>query len=260
MTKQSLYYEQVVPVSAQRHRDWALEHRTDFEFAGHSNFVPLAAVEFPAAAAEYAIVFAGSEGAVNPVAILGLKSDENLYLDEKNSWDAKYIPAFVRRYPFVFSKNEDASKFTLCIDEKYQGWNQDGRGKNLFDSNGERTEYLKNTLNFVQSYQRDFIRTQAFCRKLEALDLLTTMAARFKLPSGEKAQLTGFMAIDREKLAALPGDKLAELAKSGELEMMYLHLQSLRNLERVLLRNKANELGSDSWNEPTDNSSEKPMH
>ena len=260
MTKQLLYYEQVVPVSAQRHRDWALEPRADFEFAGHSNSVPLAAVEFPAAAAEYSIVFAGSEGAVSPVVILGLKADENLYLDDSNRWNAKYIPAFVRRYPFVFSRNEEGSKFALCIDEKYSGWNQEGRGQNLFDSEGEGTEYLQKVLNFVQSYQRDFVHTQALCRKLEELGLLSPMAARFKLPSGEKAQLTGFMAIDREKLNALPGDKLAEMAKSGMLELMYVHLQSLRNLERVLIRNKGNELGSDSWNELVDSSSEKPMH
>jgi hypothetical protein len=260
VTKQMLYYEQVAPVSAKRHQDWALEQRADFEFAGHSNSVPLAAVEFPAAAAEYSIVFAGSEGAVSPVVILGLKADENLYLDDSNQWDAKYIPAFVRRYPFVFSKNDEASTFTLCIDEKHGGWNQEGRGQNLFDSKGEGTEYMKKVLNFVQGYQRDFMHTEAFCRKLEELGLLSPMTAKFKLPSGEKAQLTGFMAIDREKLNALPGDKLAEMAKSGMLELIYVHLQSLRNLERVLIRNQGKELGSDSWNELADSSSEKPMH
>ena len=69
VTKQMLYYEQVVPVSAQRHQDWALEPRADFEFAGHSNSVPLVTVEFPAAAAEYSIVFAGSQGAASPAVI-----------------------------------------------------------------------------------------------------------------------------------------------------------------------------------------------
>ena len=236
MTKQLLYYRQAVPLSPKRHEKWSLAPRADFEFAGHSNSVPIAATEFPAAAAEYTIVFSGQEGAVSPVAILGLKPDENLYLDETKQWDAKYIPAFVRRYPFVFSKSKEGDKLILCIDEKYGGWNQEGHGQHLFDANGESTEYLGKTLNFVQEYQRQFERTQAFCRKLGELELLEPMAARFKLPSGEKAQLTGFQAVDRDKLKSLPGDKLADLAKTGELELIYVHLQSMRNFSEMLAR------------------------
>jgi hypothetical protein len=260
MTKQLLYYEHAVPVSAERHGEWSLAPRTDFEFAGHSNSVPIAATEFPAAAAEYAIVFAGSEGGVSPVAILGLKPDENLYLDETNRWDAKYIPAFARRYPFVFSKSNDGSKLVLCIDEQYGSWNQEDQGQRLFDANGERTEYLGKILNFVQDYQRQFERTQAFCQKLGELDLLQSMAVRFKLPSGDKAQLTSFMAVDREKLKALSGDTLAELARTGELELVYMHLQSLRNFDRVLARVTGDESMTESWNEVADSTSEKLIH
>jgi hypothetical protein len=245
MTKQLLYYEHAAPVSAQRHRDWSLVPRANYEFAGHSNWVPLAAGEFPAAAAEYAIVFAGSEGAVQPTAILGLRADENVYLDEQKRWNAKYIPAFVRRYPFVFSRSEDGKQFTLCIDEQYSGWNQEGRGKPLFDSNGEGTEFLKTMLGFVTDYQRQFDATLAFCRKLQDLDLLEPMTARFKLPSGKDAQLTGFMAIDRDKLKALPGDTLSELARTGELELIYVHLQSMRNISAMLGRVRRGEAGED---------------
>ena len=37
------------------------------------------------------------------------------------------------------------------------------------------------------------------------------------------------MAVNRAKLKAVSGDKLAELAKTDELELIYLHLQSMRN-------------------------------
>ena len=237
MTKQLLYYENVVPVSEQRHRDWSLAPRTSFDFADQSNSVPLAVVEFPMAAQEYPIVFTGTEEVVQPAVILGLKPDENLFLNEEKKWNAKYIPAFVRRYPFVFSKStKEDNKFILCIDEKYAGWNQEGNGKPLFDDNGERTEYLNNILNFVQDYQVQAMRTQDFCKKLQALDLLEPVSAKFKLPSGKQAAMTGFMAVNRKKLAELPGDKLAELAKTGELEMIYVHLQSLRNLSMLAPR------------------------
>ena len=257
MTKQLLFYENVVPVSAQRHRNWSLDTRTGYEFAGHTNSVPLAAAEFPAAASEYVIVFTGTGEVLNPSVILGLKPDENLYLEKQGKWNARYIPAFVRRYPFVFSENED--KFLLCIDEQYAGWNQEGHGKGLFDSNARRTEYLNKTFKFMQSYQVQLSRTQAFCRKLGALDLLEPMTARFKLPSGDKAALSGFMAVDRKKLNALPGEKLAELAKTGELELIYVHLQSLRNITSMLARAFGDVAGNEVTDEPIHTGSNKEV-
>ena len=38
--------------------------------------------------------------------------------------------------------------------------------------------------------------------------------------------LGGFQAVSREKLKALPGDTLAELAATNELELIYLRLQN----------------------------------
>ena len=96
--------------------------------------------------------------------------------------ERRYIPAFVRRYPFVFAKDKDNSRLTLCIDEQYGGWNQEGHGKPLFDPEGDGTEFLDSMFRFVTDYQRQFDATLAFCRKLEELDLLEPMKARFKLP------------------------------------------------------------------------------
>ena len=48
--------------------------------------------------------------------------------------------------------------------------------------------------------------------------------------------MTGLLAVDRERLKALPGETLSELAQSGELELIYVHLQSLRNLDRMVAR------------------------
>ena len=260
MTKQLLFYERAVPVSVQRHGTWSMETRSDFRFAGHSSTVPLAAVEFPAAAVEYAIVFTGTGDDIQPSVILGLEADENRYVDEQGKWNAGYIPAFVRRYPFVFSSSEDGSKFTLCIDEEFGGWNQGDRGQRLFDADGEGTEYFKSMLKFVRDYQRESNRTQTFCGKLRDLGLLEPMTARFKLPSGQKAQLTGFMAIDREKLKALSGDELAELAKTGELELMYVHLQSMRNLAGMLQRSTGNEDESEALPDAMEIVTDGPLH
>ena len=135
---QMLFYDKVVPVSSQRHRDLSIE-RVDFGFAAKVNSVPLTAVELPLAAREYTIVFAGTEEAVAPVVVLGVADSQNLYLDENKAWKADYIPAFVRRYPFVFAQGKDANQFTLCIDEDWSGCNREGRGQRLFDDQGNQT-------------------------------------------------------------------------------------------------------------------------
>lgn len=232
---QMLFYENVIPVSSQRHKDLSIE-RVDFAFAANVNSVPLTAIEIPLAAREYTIVFAGTDEAVAPVVVLGVEGTKNKYLDENNTWKADYIPAFVRRYPFVFSSNQDNSQFTLCIDEGWTGCNREGRGQRLFDDKGERTPYLSRMLQFLGDYQREFVRTQAYCKKLKELGLLNPMQAQVTLPGGEKRSLVGFLCAARDKVKELPAEKLAELAKTDELELTYLHLASLGNLGSVVNR------------------------
>jgi len=233
MTTQLLIYETAVPVSNGRHGQSSVDSTGDYAFSRHVNAVPLMAVEFPSATSEYAIVFAGNDDALMPAVILGMRGKENAYLDADNKWRAKYVPAFIRRYPFVFSKSEDGQTFTLCIDEAFAGFNKEGRGQALFNEEGKPTPYVENVLKFLQDYQAQFQRTQAFCEKLRKLDLLEPMQATMSLETGEKLSLTGFMAVDRKKLLALSGDVLADLAKTDELELIYLHLHSMRNFNNA---------------------------
>src|SRR5262249_21354079 len=123
-------------------------------------------------------------------------------------------PAFVRRYPFVFSRSEDGTRFTLCIDESWSGCNEDSRGQRLFNDQSERTPYLDNILSFLQEYNVQFARTETFCRKLADLELLEPMQAQFTLAGGAQRSLTGFLAINRDKLKALPADQLVALAQT----------------------------------------------
>ena len=233
MTTQLLIYETAVPVSSGRHGKASVEAGKGYGFARKINSVPLTAVEFPLAAAEYAIVFAQGGDDVVPVVILGARAGENLYVKEDDTWGARYIPAFVRRYPFVFAAKEDGQSFTLCVDEAFQGLNFQGRGVPLFDAEGKQTAYVDNVLRFLKEYTAQFARTQAFCKKLAELKLLEPMQAQFTLASGQKMSLTGFHAVDRKRLKALPAETLAQLAATDELELIYLHLQSLRNFVSV---------------------------
>jgi len=235
MAKQLLFYDNVVPVSSQRHVNYSIE-QVDFAFARGVNSVPVVAAEIPRAAHEYSIVFAGSGDAITPVAVLGLEGEENLYVDADGKWNANYVPAFVRRYPFVFVQSEDGSTFTLAMDEGWAGCNQEGRGNRLFSDGGEKTPYISEMMGFMEQYQANFLRTQAYCKKLNDLGLLESMRADFELADGRKISLGGFMVVNRERLKALPAETLAELLKTDELELTFIHLSSMDNFAGVVER------------------------
>lgn len=233
MTAQLLIYETAVPVSSGRHAKSAIDTGTGYGFARKINSVPLTAVEFPLAAAEYAIVFAQSGGEVVPMVILGARAGENLYVKDDEGWDARYVPAFIRRYPFVFAARGEGKGLALCVDEAFQGLNREGRGQALFTEDGKQSPYVDSVLRFLQEYGNQFLRTQSFCKRLVDLKLLEPMQAQFTLADGQKMSLTGFHAVDRKRLKALPAETLAQLAISDELELIYLHLQSMRNIASV---------------------------
>lgn len=239
MSKKLLIYEQVVPLSNERHREWSIKSDNSYEFARGLNSIPLTAIEFPKAAADYPIVFVSAGDEVVPVAVTGVRDGENLFLDADGRLDAGYVPAFLRRYPFVFSASEDGTTFTLCIDETFEGFNQDGRGERLFDGEGEQTRYLGGVLGFLQEYQAHFAATRRFCKKLQELELLEPVGAQFRLKSGQTGALTGFQVIQRKKLQEIPGEKLEEMSRTGELELAYVHLQSIQNLAGMLRRASA---------------------
>ena len=233
MTTQLLVYEEAVPVTKARHADWSVEVGGDYSFSSRVNSVPLMAVEFPNAAAEYVIVFGGTGDVVMPAAILGLRAEENLFVSTEGAWQGKYVPAFLRRYPFVFSSQDEGKNFTLCIDEKFPGFNEDGKGERLFGEDGEPSDYTQNVLKFLQQYQLEFNRTRALCEKLKSLNLLEPMQAQINLGSGEQRSLTGFSAVNRGRLKTLSAEALADLARSDELELIYNHLSSMRNFEAM---------------------------
>jgi len=233
---QLLFYETAVPVSADRHRKLSVKSGASYRFAEKVNSVPLTAIEFGQTAIEYPIVFSGNADAVMPAAILGATATKNLFVQEDGTWGGKYVPAFVRRYPFVFSQDESGKNLILHIDESFEGCNKEGRGEHLFDSEGNQTQYLKNILAFLQDYQQRFSRTQIFCKRLIELDLLRPMEAQFSLPSGEHQSLSGFQTVDREKLKAISDEDLGKMLRTDEMECIYLHLSSLRHFGSIAER------------------------
>ncbi len=234
---QPIFYKNVVPLSKEQHSQLFLEQVEGFDFANETNSLYIAAVEFSKAAREYPIVFGKDPNdVVFPVVLLGLRSNQNLYVDENGQWNAGYIPAYVRRYPFILAKGGSGAEqqFTVCIDEGHSGFNTANEGQALFDSEGEQTELLTQAVDFLKDYQSHSELTTLFCKNLLSLDLLEPMTANIEMSGGEKLSIGGFQCISRDKLKALAEDKLAELVKTDQMELIYLHLHSLQNVNSLM--------------------------
>lgn len=233
-----MFYERVVALNDQTHAQLKVRPATSFAYAAKTNSVPLLVSEFFEAAREYPIIFARGEAGPVPAALLGLREAENLYVGGEGKWDARYVPAFVRRYPFVFSASPDGETLTLCIDEAYGGFDPTGRrGERMFDDAGARTPSLERALEFTRTFQSEHGRSRRFASTLKDLGLLVPALARGTARGtggdGGRRSLTGFHCVDRAKLKALANDVIADLLRTDALELVHLHLLSLRNFDRL---------------------------
>ena len=133
--------------------------------------------------------------------MLGLRNGENLFVDESGRWDAHYIPAFVRRYPFVLADIGENDQRVVCIDEAYEGFT-DRDGEPLFDGE-EPSPLLKQALDFLEQYQKHYVRTESFVKRLRDNELLMTLNAKVDVLNGQQFGLTGLLAVDERKLVEL---------------------------------------------------------
>jgi hypothetical protein len=229
--KQLLFYEQANVITPARHGGWTLELGHTFGFAAAATTLPIMASEFAQAAPHAPIVFLLQEDAVVPVIVCGVDKDRCLFVAHDGTWTCPFVPAVLKRYPFVFTQSEDKALMTLCIDEAFSGIDRKGKkGERLFDAEGKRTAFLDRVLSFVSVYQREHQATLAFAKRLHELGLLEPAEARLTPPEGAttRAQTwTGFHRVSREKLAALEDREALDLFRSGGMELVHLHLLSM---------------------------------
>lgn len=236
MTKQLLIYDRVVPVNRQAHRDTSVRKIASFAFAAELNTVPVVDVEFARAALEMPVVFAKTETGLVSLALLGTAEAKNAFVGADKQWTGRYVPAFLRRYPFVFAVEPGQDRMTLCMDESFEGLNSENRGERMFDADGNPTTYLDTVLRFMEEYQATFNRTQAFCDRLEELKLLEEARIDYRLGDGTKGVVSGFLRVSVEKLRDLPDDVLAAMVRNGEMDLIQMHLLSLMNAESLVTR------------------------
>ena len=239
---EAIFYERPVPLNRTEHKDLRLKSVPNTKFAMSAHSVPLTGAEFSVAARDLPIVFAGNNAAdAGPIALLGLRQDENLYVDADGQWAANtYIPAFVRRYPFVLAEKPDGQEgddLTVFLDERYEGFNT-AEGERLFKEDGTDTDLLINAVKFLGEFQQNVARTRWFMQQLNKHDLLMSRNVRLQKPGrdGSEARsinLNGLFVINEEKVRGLDEKTAHEFAREGVFGWIYAHLMSLTNLDRL---------------------------
>lgn len=247
------FYKDITILNREQHKLLKLKQSSDCVFAKNMHLVPLAAVEFFQAARHYPIVFIGEDEDMVPVALLGLTQDENQFIDNDNQWQTNiYIPAFIRRYPFVLAEAQD-SNFTVCFDNTYNGWNEHD-GRNLFNQQGENSEFLDEMIQFLQNFTEEMKRTRGFISKLQQLQLLAPRTIQLTHNSGQRFVLTDFNVVNEEKFLQLSEPQILDLHKQGFLGIIYAHLMSQGNANQLFAsylekKNRANKMTEHSSGE-----------
>ncbi len=235
-----LLYKDIKALNRDEHKALKLKSADDCAFAAGTHLVPLAGLEFFQAARHYPILFIGQGDQLMPIALLGLQEGHNSFLDAEQKWQANtYVPAFVRRYPFVLAQ-DDADNFTVCFDAAYSGWNEE-EGRELFGSEGENSGYLDEMIQFLQNFTHEMERTRELVKTLNELELLAPRTLQLTHPSGESFVLRDFHAVDEARFAQLTDEQVLSLHKSGFLGWVYAHLMSLGNSNQLFehfLKNK----------------------
>lgn len=231
-----LFYSQPEPLSAEAHGKLGVTPADKpYAFVAQTNVVPLTVTEFAPAALSYPGIFVGD--AKQPVAAMGLNAGENLFIEDGDFRPDAYIPAYVRRYPFVFANDEEQKRLVLCID-RAAPFVVEGGETPLFE-NGQPSGYVNFGMEFCNNFEQERVRTESFVKLLSDLDLFEVKEAVFT-PRDENGQpgqpqkLADYFAVSEEKLKALPAEKLAELRDNGALGQIYAHLVSLLGWDRLI--------------------------
>jgi hypothetical protein len=230
-----LFYRKPVLLDRERHAELKLDRGAGYGFARSSNSVMLSGEEFAAASASYPVVFVDiGGGRLFPVALLGLRARENLFVRASGAWEAgRYVPAFVRRYPFVLTDDQN-----VCFDEAAPAL-KGRKGEPLFAPDGASTPVLAETLAFLSAYQRTIDETQRFVDRLSTLALLKPIALQVAVDADAPFRLKGLHVVDEAALNALQDEALLPLFRAGWLGWIHAHLTSLARIDDLGARSRA---------------------
>ena len=237
ITGSVLFYSRPEPLSPELHGKLGVK-RLDapFKFAKAGHAIPLTVGEFPLAAVTGPIIFVGDEKL--PLAVMGLNSGDNMFVNDDGLFEpGVYVPAYVRRYPFVFANDDSNQQMVLCVDREAD-FVVEG-GDLPFFENGQPSEYTKACMEFCNNFEVERQRTMSFVELIKDLDLFELKTANFTPTNadgsaGQPQKIAEYFGVSEEKLNKLPADKYIELRDNGALAQIHAHLLSLVGWDRLI--------------------------
>ncbi|WP_284125799.1 SapC family protein [Parerythrobacter aestuarii] len=234
-----LLYNDLMPLNTRDHGKFKSRPMDEAKFLSKHHAIPLTVDEFVQAQRSFPIVFSSGDNPL-PLALMGLNEGVNTFVDADGKInDPIYLPAYIRRYPFILAKlNQDSEELSLCFDPTAGSLGEFEEGEALFDENGGTTATTKNILDFCEKFEEAGMRTKAFIEQLKENDLLMAgeiSIERTEMP-GKPYIYRGFQMINQEKLREVSGEKLEEWNKNGMIALIYAHLFSLDLMRTIFAR------------------------
>lgn len=235
-----LFYKNLQPLSSSLHAAFKSRPADTAPYLATANAIPLTIDEFMTAQRHFPIVFSSGEVPV-PLALMGLNDGVNVFIDDDGKpMNPVYIPAYVRRYPFLLARlDQKADELSLCFDPSSDLVGEGEEGTSLFEEE-KPTEGLNAILKFCEDFEIAAQRTTAFVKELQELDLL--IDGEVTIQPGDAAQpflYRGFRMVDEEKVRNMTGDQLRKINQNGILPLIFAHLFSLPQIREVFGRQMA---------------------
>jgi hypothetical protein len=232
-----MMYQDPQPLTRDKHAKFGVTQvAKPFAFMQTSHFVPVTAAEFGAAASSFPIIFAGEER--TPLAVMGIRAGENLFVEDGQFGNQFYMPSFARRYPFVLAGDAENDRFVVCVDEKAECVTDKKPTQPFFD--GEKpTQFTDEAFEFLKKFESDRRATDQMIARFKELDMFEQKEMNFQgnNPDGslaEKQKIADYFAITDEKIRGLDAKTTKELTDNGYLSVAYSHMISLGNWQRLV--------------------------
>jgi hypothetical protein len=229
-----LFYNDLMPLNSRDHASWKAKETDALPWLATANAIPLTIDEFPLAQRYLPIVFSSGENPI-PLGLMGLNEGVNVYVDEDGRVTGPtYVPAYVRRYPFMLTKlTPEATELSLCFDPTSGLIGEFDEGHALFDGD-KPAEAVDRTLKFCEQFDQAAQRTKLAMDEFKKHDLI--MDGEVSIEHNQSDQpfvYRGFGMINEEKLRDLDAEVVKELNQNGLLALMHAHLFSL-NMTREI--------------------------
>lgn len=239
VTGNVLLYSRPEPLNPEQHSKLGLSQVDQpFNFARSAHAVPIAVTEFGPGSLCYPIIFTGND--YQPLAIMSIRQNENLFITDQGFFEFDtYVPAYIRRYPFVLANDERNQQLVVCIERDADAVKENGEVP-LFE-NGQPSAYTQQAIEFCTNFETERMRTVNFVQLMRDLDLFELKEANFTPQNpdgstGTPVRLADYYGVSEEKLNALPAEKLVELRDSGALQQIYAHINSLLNWDKLVAK------------------------